>query len=902
MANRFPLIVNPTTKEIQEIAQNDNLDLTGNGIYAGGSLGQNGQVLTTNGTTVEWRTLSGGGGGSGSGGIDSNTTYIIEAEDQLDGASLNLVAGGTGIGTIRLKFLDNNEFQFDTVDSLTIAPQLKSGGIVNDKLENPGYTFIIDGVNTPLNLGSTVNIPIYGDVFKTATQVISNKTFTNCTISLSPSTGNTIVSIPNSSLLNQGININGELVELGGSIVIDGGGGVISDNDTTYTLSSIDWSENGVNNPTKKAIRLTGSDASTSNAVLVAGTGLTVSRNGDEIEFTNTDADTDTDTTYDITTDSFLQGAVNAGSRINLNATSNNVKTGETSAGNIDNLNLRNGTGVTVNSISDSDIQFSIGQDVSTSSNVQFNTLTLTGNFTVEGATTFVDSTNLVITDKTITIGDGATSSLLANGAGLLIGTSNINFTYIHNNESWTSTTDIDVAPTKSYKVGGNEVLTSNKVLGKTMPLGNVIGSIDSQTLSNKTIQSPVMTEIINTGTVYFPSPPIADTLVGRATSDILTNKSIDGNNNTLTNIGNSSIALPYMIINGTTRNLGETFTVESADPYNDEKAQDAVAGSLTSGIHTGITFAYDDTTGRINATVSGGGGGGAETDTLDSVTGRGATTTNNIEVGNLDASGLSARDDILTLGASSATFTINFSQNTGASPQIRNTATFGADSGLGIYGAYSGGGTHLEDIFLGTSGSRSKFKNLDPQSDVTYDLGSSTKKWNNIYAGNVESDSFVKNGGTSSEYLMADGSVNSSLTMGGSMTSNIIPDTNDAYDIGSASYKIRDIYEADPSDIRLKTDVVSYTGGLKFVESLRVVDFTWKEDVDVKAGKRETGLIAQEVKEALDASNYNSWRLHTDGDMQGIDKKQLIPALVSAIQELSAEIKELKKSCNNHL
>ena len=64
MANRFPLIVNPDTKEIQEIAQNDNLDLTGNGIYASGSLGQNGQVLTTNGTSVEWRTVTGGGGGS----------------------------------------------------------------------------------------------------------------------------------------------------------------------------------------------------------------------------------------------------------------------------------------------------------------------------------------------------------------------------------------------------------------------------------------------------------------------------------------------------------------------------------------------------------------------------------------------------------------------------------------------------------------------------------------------------------------------------------------------------------------------------------------------------------------------------------------------------------------------
>ena len=126
-------------------------------------------------------------------------------------------------------------------------------------------------------------------------------------------------------------------------------------------------------------------------------------------------------------------------------------------------------------------------------------------------------------------------------------------------------------------------------------------------------------------------------------------------------------------------------------------------------------------------------------------------------------------------------------------------------------------------------------------------------------------------------------------------MLASLIPDVNDAYDLGSAEYKIRDIYEADPSDARLKTDVVDYTGGLEFVESLRVVDFTWKKDVDVKAGKRETGLIAQEVKEALDASNYNSWRLHTDGDTQGVDKKQLIPALISAIQELSARVKELE-------
>ena len=335
MANRFPLIVNPTTKEIQEIAQNDNLDLTGNGIYAGGSLGQNGQVLTTNGTTVEWRTLTGGGGGGG--GIDSDTTYIIEAEDALDGASLNLVAGGTGVGTIRVKFLDNAELQFDTVDSLTIAPQLKTGGIANDKLTNSGFTFNINGANTTYNLGDTVTIPIYGDVFRTATQSISNKTFTDCTMSLAPSEGNSIVSIPNSSLINSGININGQLVELGGSITISGGGGIIEDENTTYTLSTVDWSDQqGNNEPDKKAIRLTGSDAATSNAVLVAGDRLNISRDATtgEIRFDATEVNTDTNTTYDVSTDTLNQGGNNLGAIIRLN--------GDDSS--IDAVNLRNGT------------------------------------------------------------------------------------------------------------------------------------------------------------------------------------------------------------------------------------------------------------------------------------------------------------------------------------------------------------------------------------------------------------------------------------------------------------------------------------------------------------------------------------------------------------------------------
>jgi hypothetical protein len=594
MANRFPLIVNPDSKEIQELKQNDNLDLTGNGIFAGGSLGSNGQVLSSNGTSVEWRTVTGGSGGGG--GLDQNTTYIIETEEQTNGANLNLVAGGTGIGTIRVKFLDNDQLKFDAPDTLTIAPSIKTGSITNSLLANPSFSVSVDGVTQSVPLGGSFAIPIYGNVFTTATQTLTNKTLSNCLLS---GAINTFTSIPNGALLNSSITINNTVVPLGGSINITGGGSGV-DTNTTYSLSAIDWSEEGVNNPNKKAIRLTGSDASTTNAVLVAGSRISLSRNGNEITITGTEINTDTNTTYSVNADTLIVNNQSAGARLNLVG-------GGTGSGNgiTDRINFKNGTGVTIASANVDDITVSIGQNVSTTSNVTFNDLTLTGGLTVAGALTYVNTTNLVVTDKTITIGDGVTNSVNANGAGILIGTSNINFTYSDAVSGWESNSHLNLVPTKVFKIGGTTVLSSTQVLGKSMPTGNVVGTIDTQTLANKTLQNPVVSSIINTGTVFFPAPTIADTLVGRNTSDTLTNKVINGNNNLITNIGNSSLSNSTITINGNTVALGGNITVTASDPYNDERAQDAVAGSFTTGIHSGISFAYDDTTGRINATVA---------------------------------------------------------------------------------------------------------------------------------------------------------------------------------------------------------------------------------------------------------------------------------------------------------
>ena len=819
MANRFPLIVNPDTKEIQELAQNDNLDLTGSGIYAGGSLGQNGQVLTTNGTSVEWRTVtSSGGGGSG---IDSDTTYIVTAEDQIDGASLNLVAGGSGIGTIKIKFQDSDQLQFNTSDSLTITPIIKTGSIENAQLENSGITFRINGVNTLYELGSTVTIPQYGDVFATSNQTISNKTFTDCTMSLAASTGNSIVSIPNSSLINSSIDINGTNVPLGGSITITGGGGV-GDNDTTYTLAAFDWSENGADNPNKKTIRLTGSDASTSNVVVAAGDRMSITRTDSEITLECTEVDTDTDTRYDISTDTLVVGNNAVGARLNLTANNINVKTGGSTAGAVDRLNLRNGTGVTVSSISDSDVQFAIGQSVSTDANVTFNDLTLTGSLTIEGATTIIDSTNLVVTDKTITIADGVTSSLQANGAGILLGTSNINIVYNHDSSAWRSTSNFDLSPTKSYKIGGTEVLTASTVLGKSVPLGDIIGTVDTQTLSNKTLINPVVSSFINTGTVYLPAPNIADTLVGRSTSDILTNKTIDGSVNNLSNIGNSSLSNSYMIINGTQRNLGDTFTVTATDAYTDEKAQDTVAGMITNATHSGITWSYDDTAGTLAATVT---AGGASSDTLQDVTARGATSNVSITLSNI----LHVNSQI-HIGNSS----LRFDHQGGQS-------TFGNVAGAGGVTVRCGQARQID--FTNENGTVT-FASLSDSGGLTaggltYPTtnGTSGQVLTSDGAGNV-TWSTVSGGGTPSSITDGTSTLGFNTNNDLELACHIIPDTNATYDLGSAEYKIRHLY--------LSQNTLYYEG-----EYLKVA----QHNTGGVAGQASYMLPLSKIQEVLNAS-----------------------------------------------
>ncbi len=95
--------------------------------------------------------------------------------------------------------------------------------------------------------------------------------------------------------------------------------------------------------------------------------------------------------------------------------------------------------------------------------------------------------------------------------------------------------------------------------------------------------------------------PAANDQLVGRATTDTLTGKSISGSTNTLTAIPNSALVHPSMTLNGVVVNLGDTATIPAVLGHS------ASSGSgLTGGTFDGtanITYAIDP---AIVATLAG--------------------------------------------------------------------------------------------------------------------------------------------------------------------------------------------------------------------------------------------------------------------------------------------------------
>ena len=95
-------------------------------------------------------------------------------------------------------------------------------------------------------------------------------------------------------------------------------------------------------------------------------------------------------------------------------------------------------------------------------------------------------------------------------------------------------------------------------------------------------------------------------------------------------------------------------------------------------------------------------------------------------------------------------------------------------------------------------------------------------------------------------------------------------------------------------SDARLKTDISTINDALGIVEKLRGVSYKW-----LKNGSEGIGVIAQEVEQVIPEVVLTN--VNTDPstgettEIKSVDYGNIVGVLINAINELKAEVDELK-------
>jgi hypothetical protein len=176
-----------------------------------------------------------------------------------------------------------------------------------------------------------------------------------------------------------------------------------------------------------------------------------------------------------------------------------------------------------------------------------------------------------------------------------------------------------------------------------------------------------------------------------------------------------------------------------------------------------------------------------------------------------------------------------------------------------------------------------------------------------------------VSDTGTSAGLLVTRGTNTNGAQIGG----NTIPGSNNAFTLGSSTRRWTEVFATNgvinTSDIRLKTDVEESALGLDFLNRVEPVSYRWiegtGEEVDsdgnvvteAEPGVRpHYGFIAQNIKEAFlscGVDDFAGWTLDDKDDpesSQGLRYSEFIAPIVKAIQELNQKIESLEERLSN--
>jgi hypothetical protein len=133
--------------------------------------------------------------------------------------------------------------------------------------------------------------------------------------------------------------------------------------------------------------------------------------------------------------------------------------------------------------------------------------LTVSGNLNINGTTTNINTTNLVVEDKNIILADVTSpTNTTADGAGITVkGATDKTFNWVNATSAWTSSEDLNLLTGKQYEINGTSVLTATTLgSGVTASSLTSVGTLTGLTVSGAIVPNANLTIDVGSVSAWF--------------------------------------------------------------------------------------------------------------------------------------------------------------------------------------------------------------------------------------------------------------------------------------------------------------------------------------------------------------------------------------------------------------